>query len=456
MMATVSALAIPRPLPRRLGISGVLALAAASAACKRPDPAPPPPDVEPTPDACVADTPDGGLTLPVPSSAFRIVEALAGHVQRAAAERGRASATILTASADGTTFVGASQFTPMLDPCTDDLDHAAREAFRWTAAEGTLALGAPAGTPPVEVRPSALSADGRVVVGSVKDAATMQRAFRWTSDTGLVAIGDPGTEADGVSADGAVVIGTSSFAALRWTVAAGWKDLGRLIGTTRCLADRLSADGNVVIGRCVKASTGLSDALFRWTAVKGAMTALALPGFADALSAAGDVVVGSTFDASAPEKSQVFRWSEAGGAVLLGTLPGYSGSRLELSSPGDILSADGAVVVGSATSSEGDRAFRWAASGGMVGLGLEHDGGGATCSSMDGSVVTVNSFGRPALVWTAGGGLRKADELVAASGADAAGWSVTEACVSRNGAALFGTATARGSSSRAAFAWRIR
>lgn len=84
--------------------------------------------------------------------------------------------------------------------------------------------------------------------------------------------------------------------------------------------------------------------------------------YAFSVSAHGSVVVGSS-QTSAPY-NQAFRWTATGGIVGLGYLPGAS-----ISSASGV-SADGSVVVGGSQSFSGNgQAFRWTGASGMVGLG---------------------------------------------------------------------------------------
>ena len=107
-----------------------------------------------------------------------------------------------------------------------------------------------------------VSADGAVVVGS-GDTSAAGRAFRWTSVSGMsdlgVLTGGNSSQAYGVSEDGSVVVGEASNAsgagrAFRWTSAGGMTDLGTLSGGSYSYANGVSADGAVVVGEADNAN----------------------------------------------------------------------------------------------------------------------------------------------------------------------------------------------------------
>jgi probable HAF family extracellular repeat protein len=120
-----------------------------------------------------------------------------------------------------------------------------------------------------------VSADGAVVVGWAHNAAGVYyRAFRWTVDGGMQDLGTLGgreSVASGVSADGAVVVGWAHNAAgqeraFRWTASGGMQDLGTL-GGGYSEAYGVSADGAVVVGWARNAAG--QERAFRWTAAGG-------------------------------------------------------------------------------------------------------------------------------------------------------------------------------------------
>ena len=163
-------------------------------------------------------------------------------------------------------------------------------------------------------RANGVTADGSVVVGFSRGASGIE-AFRWTSGGGMVGLGVLSIAAFGVSADGSVVVGTKKpnkqRRAFRWASGGGMLSLG----VASVVAYGVSADGSVVVG------------------------------------------LGRTFGPEA------FRWTNGGGLGGLGDLPG----GVFLSQANDV-SADGSVVVGSGFSDIGHEAFIWDAANGMQGL----------------------------------------------------------------------------------------
>jgi probable HAF family extracellular repeat protein len=217
-----------------------------------------------------------------------------------------------------------------------------------------------------------VSADGSVVVG-VSAGPSGSEAFRWTESSGMAGLGDlPGglflSGASGVSADGSVVVGSSWSAAarreaFRWTAEDGMVGLGfggGMPGTSA--ASAASADGSVLVGQ-FHTPAGITEA-FRWTSTDGMVGLGDLAGGATdstalSVSPDGSVVVGRS---SVQSGDEAFRWTAAGGMEGLGNLPDAS---FVYSIAIDV-SADGSVIVGQGSDAQLNyRAFLWDESHGM-------------------------------------------------------------------------------------------
>jgi len=138
------------------------------------------------------------------------------------------------------------------------------KAFRWTAASGMVGLGfLPGGH---ESTASGVNADGTVVVGQAGEASGQHQAYRWTAASGMVGLGFlPGgheSTASGVNADGKVVVGQANDAsdqhqAFRWTRATRMQSVLTLLQAAKVVfmagwrltsANGVSADGTVIVG----------------------------------------------------------------------------------------------------------------------------------------------------------------------------------------------------------------
>lgn len=290
------------------------------------------------------------------------------------------SSSVSGVSADGSVVIGESLTTT-----------SATHAFRWSTTGGMVDIGTLGGGDFSSA--SGVSADGGVVVGlsTTRTTSMESHAFRWTSAEGMTDLGTLGagySAASAVSADGRVVVGDVGGHAFRWTASDGMVDLGG--GTARAVG--VSADGSVVVGDSFT-NNGTRSA-FRWTQ-SGGITDLSPLGsndcYAIGLSADGSVVIGDAIFQNT-SAYHAFRWTQQSGTVDLGSLGGEGAWARAVS-------ADGRVVVGTAwTAGNGNlRAFRWTQASGMqsvedwlrtngvtVGRDMTY---GAVATSSDGSVV---------------------------------------------------------------------
>ncbi len=218
----------------------------------------------------------------------------------------------------------------------------------------------------------AASYDGNIIVGVATDPTTLGAvAFRWTPYTGMLPLGDigsPALSASGamaVSWDGNVVVGfasptlpTDSQEAFVWRPGGGpMIGLGYLgVGDARwSIANGVSADGNVIVGQ---SSIGTDAGAFLWR--DGNMIALGALGgtsyfsSAQAANADGSIVVGMS--STATGESDAFIWDPVNrmrdlNDVLAGLgvdLGGYI-AREALA-----ISADGRSIAGMASNVDGD------------------------------------------------------------------------------------------------------
>lgn len=298
---------------------------------------------------------------------------------------------------------------------------------------------------------SDVSADGKVVVGLVETPACGatfgSEAWRWTAAGGMTPLGSPSgscSQAHGVSADGAIVVGDgrldSGREATRWTVEDGMVGLG---GGSRSQANSVSADGSVIVG---VRNVGSDSEAFRWTAGEGLIGLGDLGGDDDSVahdvSADGHVIVGESLNASF--LVEAFRWSSDQGMVGLGFLP----EAVDSAAYG--ANSDGSIIVGSSADFSSTEAFRWTSDDGMVGLGNLPGSEYSRASSVnsDGTVVVGESrirddFGvqhPEAFLWTTEDGMRFLEDVLTTDyGLDLAGWELYEAkSVSADGKVIVG------------------
>jgi probable HAF family extracellular repeat protein len=246
------------------------------------------------------------------------------------------------------------------------------DGVMWMPGEVVLLGDLPGGTS-VTVA-TGISPKGAFVVGQ-SGSANGSEALLWFKG-GMKGLGDlpgPGafaSRATAVSSDGEVVVGLSQrpqsqhgYNAWRWTRATGMVDIGDLPGgDPHGIANDVSADGSVVVG---SSSSSAGNEGFVWRAATGMIGIGDLPGglfgsSAQGISADGTVVVGY---GTGPAGAEAIRWTEEYGMVGLGDLPGGN-----LSSAASAASAHGNVIVGTGSTAEGYEAFLWTPSLGMVSL----------------------------------------------------------------------------------------
>jgi len=263
-----------------------------------------------------------------------------------------------------------------------------------------------------------VSADGNVVVGSSTFPFTS--GWRWTLEGGMQSLGPaPGYGAipRSISADGDVVSGEGNYwyfgnpYAFLWTKTSGVQDLvGAGLPDELSVFGALSADGSTIVGRVLG-----PNQLFRWTVTGGLQMIEAIYdlSWANAMgvSADGSVIVGTLtyHDTQPPNQAYTtaYRWTAAGGMQDIVPLGGKNAQAWAVS-------ADGSVVVGSSHSSNGSgHAFRWTQADGMQDLGVLLGGNSsvATAVSADGGVVVgqstySTSYYTHAFRWTQADGIQ--------------------------------------------------
>lgn len=288
---------------------------------------------------------------------------------------------------------------------------------------------------------SAISPDGKVVLGYYSLPNAVYQGFRWDGITmaDLGHLGGNRTFPTASSFDGSVVVGTSNDALgeghpFRWSQGA-IVDLGTLGGAWGNASD-VSADGKVVVG---DSETALGEArAFRWS--DGIMVNLGtLPGdirsTARSISADGTVITGQSYMPSGVIRS--YLWNN-GTFVDLGSLAGDNTTSLGIS-------ADGKTIVGTSAVNGQNHAFRWS-DGSMIDLGTNGMlWSVARAVSANGSLI-VGYFGdgngNRAFRWTPAKGILSLEDLLTAAGANVSGWKLQEANgISDDGTVIVGQGT---------------
>jgi probable HAF family extracellular repeat protein len=284
-------------------------------------------------------------------------------------------------------------------------------------------------------RADGVSADGSVVVGlSGPQVVGSDQASRWTAATGMVGLGfvPPATGTSwalAVSGDGSTVVGNSGSPdqAFRWTASGGMVGLGFLPTGGSSVANAVNADGSVVVGGGATTVNGMGTQLaYRWTSSTGMVALGTLPGMqnsiANGVSANGNVVVGNSDCTNCVSNPQAFRWTASSGMVGLGFLSGQTSSNASA------ISANGNVIIGNS----GGDAVSWI--GGTI-----NDLGAFTANAVnaDGSVIVGTGIG--ADIWTQANGLMSVQDLLIVDGVNLTGWELQATTgVSADGRVLVG------------------
>jgi probable HAF family extracellular repeat protein len=247
-----------------------------------------------------------------------------------------------------------------------------------------------------------ISANGAVVVGSING-----QAIRWTANEGFLDLGDlPGSIVDramGVSANGDVIVGRSwddRPHAFRWTRTTGMQELPPLPDSfDMATANGVSGDGSITVGVIGPDHNGQAGMWTPQGAEKlGSLSSTFPHSEATGIASDGSTIVGTTeMLVNGMSGPAAFYWTTETGMVALGNLCGgdYDSDAIGVSS-------DGSVIVGRSVTSAGNssgggagtEAFRWDARRGMVGLG-DLPGAGFNSSALavsaDGSVIVGTS-----------------------------------------------------------------
>ncbi len=287
------------------------------------------------------------------------------------------------------------------------------QAFRWTASGGISGLGFLSLTDPSSTA-RAVSANGAVIAGSSHDAGGVQHAYRWSSGT-FTALNtfscsscDPVTEGYGVSGNGLVVVGSAAARA----------------GGGALHVDPVRWPGG---------GTGISDL--------GNLTATQEAGEAYGASDSGGIIAGSHTSTAGRD---AWYWSGSG----LNVLPRLS-TGTKVTAGALAVSSDASTIVGYSTKrtvtlpggtvvAVEPQAVRWNGAGYATLLDLGTLPGAtaidsrANAVSPDGAIIVGRAFGpgnaNRAFIWDAAHGMRDLAGVLATDYAlDVTGWVLSEA-----------------------------
>jgi probable HAF family extracellular repeat protein len=251
------------------------------------------------------------------------------------------AATPWAISADGSTVVGSAE------------DSDGLHAVYWTDSAGPVDMPVPLDAGTQHAVALSVSDDGSVIVGYFTLLGGEHRAFRWTQADGMVALDPRGAglgidgQAFACNGDGTVIVGSNivpfnSFQPFIWTLADGFVDTGGPGGTTQGDNIGVSPDGNLVY-----IHSRDDDEFYSWTTGDGwvdstvALQANAFfPGGVIITDAGAAFQIGSDNDTSDAIMQQI---APVPGSVILGIPP--TGTFAQA----DAAPTDASVLVGTWT-----------------------------------------------------------------------------------------------------------
>lgn len=323
---------------------------------------------------------------------------------------------------------------------------------------------------------TAISADGRVIVGHVT-AKGSQQAFRWDLEEGFTMLGDfeggdVKSAALNVSADGSVIVGFGTAQgstgnqprAFRWSKSEGLKDLGAPPRYQATEAVAVSADGSVIAGHLGDEFEQRRQA-FTWTKAKGFQTVdstVQMSGkkfqgisYIAGLSPNGRVAAGS-MQMSQIDFNNACVWVDGFGAPIQppqfseGTsrfMPAFIGTRSVVIDVWNDQEGVISAIVGRYQNKNrsGTRGFRianrkfdWLETGSVQmdwPIAISKDGEKVVGSSRD------DRGGKTAAIWSPARGVKSVAKLLTDAGVPTGDWTLTEATdISADGRTIVGTA----------------
>jgi probable HAF family extracellular repeat protein len=260
----------------------------------------------------------------------------------------------------------------------------AMRAFRWSLAAGRAENIGDLGDPNY-VTTTAVSGDGRVIIGWGNTAGGQSRAFRWDAEAGMQPI-DGMSDAVAVSRDGSVIVGWQWGSPYRHAILVsplGTEDLGLFVPTA------LSADGQVVIGSYDPQPPG---GPVRWTRAAGLQFMAAPPpnpanSSADSLTSDGSIMAGGIYveiGHTGNFESHASLWTSVTDLLDLNTyLPTLGIDTTGWLLEGCVITADGSTLYGSGRHNGQNASWMLRFHGPCNGIDYNHDGASGTDADIE-------------------------------------------------------------------------